>query len=206
MNEVASMGKSEFTIAIGASMEQPARRLKERSGIEYKVFEGLAGLRDTDIFMETLSMLSGKPLPSKYERQRRILEDGMRDAHFYFGNKKVCLALEPDLALQTSKWIVEMVAHVGLAVIPYYRAGLERICAQTVVVGDLFSVEGEFDVLISNSHAEDAAKKLRVPLYQAGFPVYKVLGGSSRITIGYRGTLMSINDVANLLSAKEVHR
>jgi nitrogenase molybdenum-cofactor synthesis protein NifE len=206
IDEIAAMGKSEFTIAIGASMEQPALSLKERSGVEYRMFEGLTGLHDTDMFMETLSMLSGKPLPSRYERQRRILVDGMRDAHFYFGNKRVCLALEPDLALQTSRWIAEMGAHVGLAVIPHYRAGLERICAETVVVNDLFSVEGEFDVLISNSHAENAAKKLNVPLYQTGFPAYKVLGGNSRNTIGYRGTLMSINDVANLLKVKEVHQ
>lgn len=204
IDEIVSMGKSEFTIAIGASMEQPARSLKERLGIEYRVFEGLAGLSDTDIFMETLSMLSGKPLPSKYERQRRILVDGMRDAHFYFGNKKVCLALEPDLALQTSMWITEMGADVGLAVIPHYRLGIEKICAQTVVVNDLFSIDGEFDILISNSHAENVAKKLDVPLYQTGFPVYKVLGGNSKITIGYRGTLMSINDVANLLASASV--
>jgi nitrogenase molybdenum-iron protein alpha/beta subunit len=206
IDEVASMGRSELTIAIGASMELPARNLKERSGVEYRVLEGLTGLRDTDIFMQTLSMLSGRPLPSRYDRQRRILVDGMRDAHFYFGDKKVCLALEPDLALQTSRWIDEMGGHVGLAVVPHYRPGLERICAETVVVNDLFSVEGQFDILISNSHAGDTAKKLGVPLYQTGFPVYKVLGCNSRISIGYRGTLMIINDVANLLAVKGVHQ
>ena len=32
-----------------------------------------------------------------------------------------------------------------------------------------------------------------------GFPVYKVLGNNSRVTIGYRGTLSMINEAANLL-------
>ena len=66
----------------------------------------------------------------------------------------------------------------------------------------LFPIEGEFDLFISNSHAEDTAKRLGAPLCQMGFPVYKVLGNNSRVTIGYRGTLSMINEAANLLMNK----
>ncbi|MEW6715450.1 MAG: nitrogenase component 1, partial [Nitrospirota bacterium] len=149
-----------------------------------------------------LSFLSGNPVPVRYERQRRILIDGMRDAHFYFGSKKVCIALEPDMAVQTSRWISEMGAEVTLAAIPQNTESLENIIAKEVVVSDLFSIDGDYDLLISNSHAEDTVKRLGVPLYQTGFPVYKVIGNSSRITIGYRGTLAIINDAANLLIAE----
>lgn len=130
-------------------------------------------------------MLSGKQLPAKYERQRRILIDGMRDAHFYYGNKKICLALERDMAFQISRWLNEMGAEVEIV---YTNSE------------DLFSVEGDFDLLISNSHAEDTAKRLGVPLYQMGFPVYKVLGNNHRVAIGYNGTLGLINDIANVLA------
>lgn len=204
MDEMRMMGSSAFTIVIGASMEPAARILKERFGVEYKVLEGISGLKDTDVFMETLSLLSGKPISPNYERQRRILIDGMRDAHFYYGNKKVCIALEPDLSVQTSKWLDEMGAKVKLSVIPYYSAQAENIYADEVVVGDLFSIDEDFDLIISNSHAEDTTKRLGTALYQMGFPVYKILGSNSRITIGYRGTLIMINEVANLLL--EAHR
>jgi len=204
VHEIKEMSRSEFTLAIGASMEFAAMILKERFGIEYRVFESVAGLKDTDIFMETLSMLSGRPIPEKYKRQRRILIDGMRDAHFYYGNKKVCIALEPDHAIQTSRWLDEMGANVEVAVIPSYVPSAEKVHAKNVVIGDLFSIEGNFDLLISNSHAEDTAKRLGMPLYQMGFPVYKVLGYTSKITIGYRGTLSMINEIANMLT-KEVH-
>jgi nitrogenase molybdenum-cofactor synthesis protein NifE len=204
VQEIKEMSKSEFTLAIGASMEFAAMILKERFGIEYRVFESVAGLKDTDTFMDTLSMLSGRSIPEKYKRQRRILIDGMRDAHFYYGNKKICIALEPDHAIQTSRWLDEMGAKVEVAVIPSYVPSAEKIHAINVVIGDLFSIKDNFDLLISNSHAEDTAKRLGMPLYQMGFPVYKVLGYNSRITIGYRGTLTMINEVANLL-AKEVH-
>jgi nitrogenase molybdenum-iron protein alpha/beta subunit len=156
------------------------------------------------MFLETLSMLSGRPLPGRYERQRRILLDGMRDAHFYFGNKRVCIALEPDLAIQTARWLNEMGAVVDTAVVPQYSPSVENIPSERVIVGDLFSLEGEFDAMISNSHAENTAERLGIPLYQMGFPTYKILLNNSRVTIGYRGTLTLINEVATLLM--ERHR
>ena len=184
IDEIRNMGSSGFTIAIGASMESAAMILKERFGIEYRVFEGISGLKDTDMFMEALSMLSGKQVPAKYGRQRRILIDGMRDAHFYYGNKKICVALEPDLSMQTVHWLEDMGAEV-------FEVDING--------SGLFSVEGDFNLLISNSHAEDTAKRLGVPLYQMGFPVYKVLGNNHKVTIGYSGTLGLINDIANLM-------
>jgi len=203
VEDIKRMSSAAFTLAIGKSMEPGARLLHENFGVECSVIESLSGLNDTDLFMQTLSFLSGNPVPARYERQRRILIDGMRDAHFYFGSKKVCLALEPDLSIQTSRWISEMGAEVTLAVVPQNAESAGNILAKEVTVGDLYSIEGDFDLLISNSHAEDTAKRLGVPLYQTGFPVYKVIGNCSKITTGYRGTLAMINEAANLLLRKE---
>ncbi len=204
IHEIQEMAASDFSIAIGTSMEPAAKILKERFGIEYRVFDSITGLKDTDILMETLSMLSGIKIPARYDRQRRILIDGMRDAHFYYGNKRICIALEPDHAIQTSRWLDEMGARVRLAVIPSHSPSMDKISAEEIIIGDLFSIDGDFNLLISNSHAEDTAKRLGAPLYQIGFPVYKILGNNHRITIGYRGTLNMINDIANLLL--EAHR
>ncbi len=197
--EIALLASSEFTIAIGASMEGPAKLIKEKFNIEYRVFESLTGLRDTDVFMKTISLLGGKPMAPKYERQRRVLADGMRDAHFYFGGKRIGIALEPDLALQTSAWLDEMGAKIKIVVLPQSSKAADKIPAEDVVIGGLSGIKGGLDVLISNSHAEDAAGRLGVPLYQTGFPVYKVIGNTAKVTIGYGGTHAVINEVANLL-------
>jgi nitrogenase molybdenum-cofactor synthesis protein NifE len=204
VNDIALMGRSRFTIAIGLSLAKAAHILKEQCGVEYRVFEGLAGLQDTDAFMETLAALSGRPVPKRYERQRRMLIDGMRDAHLLYGKKKACLALEPDLSLQYSKWLEEMGAVVSLAVLPNAGQSAEKVRADNVRVGDLFSIEGDFDILISNSHAVDTAERLETALYQAGFPVYKIFGSNTKVTIGYSGTLATINEMANVF-AREVH-
>jgi nitrogenase molybdenum-iron protein NifN len=180
-------------------MEPAAKILKDSCGVEYRVIEGLCGLKDTDRLMAILSETGGRPVHRRYERQRMVLVDGMRDAHFFYGNKKICLALEPDLALQTSRWLDEMGASVELAMIPTLAASADRIVAGRVELGGLFSIRGRFDLLISNSHGSDTAQRLKAPLYQIGFPVYKVLGAASRVTIGYRGTLAMINEAGNLM-------
>jgi nitrogenase molybdenum-iron protein alpha/beta subunit len=141
-------------------------------------------------------------LSAKYARQRKVLVDVMRDAHIHFGGRKICLALEPDLAVQTSTWLDEMGATVELAVIPTLSNAADRIRAQEVRIGDLYSIMGEYDAMISNSHAESTAKRLGIPLFEAGFPVYKTFGYTSKVTVGYRGTLAMISEMANLLMKK----
>jgi nitrogenase molybdenum-cofactor synthesis protein NifE len=204
IREIHSMGSSEFTIAIGMSMEPAAQILKERFGIEYRIFKSVAGVNDADLFMETLSMLSGRPLPRRYQRQKQVLVDVMGDTHFFYGGKKVCIALETDHALQTSQWITEMGGLVSLSVVPAASAAAAHIHADRIIIGDLSSIEGEFDLLISNSHAAGSARNLGIPLLQAGFPVHKIFGYTNTVTIGYKGTRSLIQEAATLF-AKEVH-
>ncbi len=199
MEDVRRMGQSDLTIALGMSMEPAARLLQQKFGIGYRVFESVAGLADSDRLLETLSALSGKPVPARQERQRRILQDAMRDAHFFFGGKKICLALEPDLAAQASKWLDEMGAAPELAVIPTLSPAADHIRARDVRIGDLFTIAGDFDLLIASSHGVGTAKRLGIPLYEMGFPVYKSLGYTSKVLVGYRGTTTLINEVGSLL-------
>jgi nitrogenase molybdenum-iron cofactor biosynthesis protein NifN len=198
-DDLKDAANSEFNIVIGASMELPAIKMKEKFGIEYRVFESIAGVGATDLFMEALSMLSGRPMLARYERKRSILVDGMRDAHCYYSGKRATLALDPDLSIALSRVLDEMGVEVVQAVIPHSAPSAAYIVAEEVIVGDLQSVGDAMDILISNSHAEETAKRLKVPLYQAGFPVYKILGITAKVTIGYAGTLNAINEIGNLL-------
>ncbi|HEY6011104.1 MAG TPA: nitrogenase iron-molybdenum cofactor biosynthesis protein NifN, partial [Nitrospirota bacterium] len=202
VEDMEAMAGASFTIGLGMSMEPAAELLQRRFGIGYTVFDSISGLADSDRLMQALAEVSGRPMPERCERQRKVLVDAMRDAHSLFGGKKACIALEPDLAVQTSKWLEEMGAVVELAIIPALSEAADRIHAREVQIGDLFAAQGVFDVLIANSHAESASRRLGVPLYQMGFPVYKTLGYTSKITIGYRGTLTMINEVGSLMMKK----
>ena len=67
------------------------------------------------------------------------------------------------------------------------------------MIGDLNDIGDGFDLLISNSHATEAAGRLNAALYQTGFPLHKILGATARVSIGYSGTLNLVNDIGNLL-------
>jgi len=142
MEELASLPDASYTVALGMSMEPAAKLLQQKFGIAYRMFDGISGLSDSDRLMQFLAEVSGQPVPRRYERQRRILVDTMRDAHALFGSKKICIALEPDLAVQTSKWLDEMGAIVQLAVVPTLSEAADRIHAREVRIGDLFSITG----------------------------------------------------------------
>ncbi len=199
MTEIATVGSSCFTIALGMSMTPAARMLHKKFGTSFEVFPSSAGLAVVDRLIVTLSRVSGRKPSPVLERQRNILVDGMRDAHFYYGGRRIILALEPDLALQMSNWLAEMGASIETAIIPTLSDAADRIQAQSVQIGDLSSLQGGCDLLVANSHAEQTAKRLGTPLYEAGFPVYKTLGYTSKVTVGYRGTLTMIHEVGNLL-------
>jgi nitrogenase molybdenum-iron cofactor biosynthesis protein NifE/nitrogenase molybdenum-iron cofactor biosynthesis protein NifN len=197
--DIRAMAGSACTLAIGKSMEPAAQMLKAACGVEYRALESITGLGDSDLLMEVLARASGNPVPHRYERQRKILIDGMRDAQDAFGGRRVCLALEPDLAVQVSRFLAEMGARVDLAVIPALSPAAGLIEAERVEIGGLFSVTGTFDMLVASSHGRDTAQRIGAPLLQLGFPLTRVVGGTARVTVGYRGSLAMINEAGNLL-------
>jgi nitrogenase molybdenum-iron protein alpha/beta subunit len=204
ISDIRTMGQAGFTFAVGACMEASANKLKEISGIEYSVLGSIAGLADTDSFMKMLSIISGRDIPVKYQRQRRMLVDTHRDAHFFTAGKSICLALDESHAVQTSRWVTETGASVRLAVVPHETSISGSICAEKTICGGLWTIEGDYDLVIANSHASATAARLGIAHYEMGFPILKSLGYPQRVTIGYSGSIAMINDIANLL-AKEAH-
>ncbi|MCX7822818.1 MAG: nitrogenase iron-molybdenum cofactor biosynthesis protein NifE [Syntrophobacterales bacterium] len=204
LEDIFEMKNSEFTFILGNSLESIGKELKRRFGIEYKVFESLYGLKAFDEFLETLSLLSERDIPQELLRERRILIDAMRDVQFYVSGKKIAIALEPDHALGLSKLIGEMDMSLQLAIVPEKTEYLNKIEAKEVLIGDLSALSGEYNLIISNSHAEERARKMGIPLYEMGFPVYKTIGYPQKVTVGYRGSLNILNDIANVF-LREAH-
>jgi len=217
LKDLKRLSDSIFTVAIGESMRSAAEILKTKFGTEYKLFPSLAGLSGVDRFIWQLArivartsdphFISPPRVPASFDRARRQLQDAILDTHFYFGRKKVCLALEPDLLYQTSWLLHEMGAIVSGAVTTTKSPILANLPTDTVTIGDLSDFEEMAvgaDLLITNSHGKDIAKKLDIPLYRMGYPIFDRLGNGQRFTIGYRGTMQFLFDVGNIfLEAEE---
>ncbi len=200
------MASSEFTLVIGRSLKEAGVILKEKFGIEYRIFDSLMGIASNDEFFNFLSLLSGREIPEKIKRQRRILIDSMRDAQFFLTGRKAALATEPDLAFGLSILLNEAGLDLDLVVIPTGCKLLDKIQAKEILVGGLADLQGDIEILLSNSHAEYKARHLGVSLLEIGFPVYKSIGYPNKVTIGYKGGMNIIHDMSNLLIRKEVQK
>jgi nitrogenase molybdenum-iron protein NifN len=206
VDEVATMGQAAWTIAIGAQRRRAAEALQAKAGVPFRLFVRLCGLIPNDEFIAFLSEISGRPVPLKYRRQRGQLADAMLDAHFHIGGRKLAIGAEPDLLFDLSSMLHEMGAKVTVAVTTTKSPVLERVMTDDVLIGDLEDLENlakakDCDLLISHSHGRQAAERLNIPFYRAGFPTFDRVGAGHLLSVGYRGTRDLIFDIANLIIA-----
>lgn len=206
LKQLRSLGSSAFTLALGESMRGAAKILQEKFNTDYEVFRDLTGLEPVDEFLQALSVLSGNPVPEKYCRQRRQLQDAMLDTHFYFGAKRVSLALEPDLMWSMVQFLQSMGAQIHAAVTTTKSPLLEYLPIKNVTIGDLEDFEdlaAGSDLLIGNSNVNTIAKRLSLPLYRLGIPIYDRLGNGLFTKVGYRGTMDLLFGMGNLFLEHE---
>ncbi|BAY20532.1 nitrogenase MoFe cofactor biosynthesis protein NifE [Calothrix sp. NIES-2100] len=204
--ELRQMGSSVFTLALGESMRGAAENLQTQFDIPYELFPQLTGLDAVDNFLQGLVDISGNAVPEKYCHQRRQLQDAMLDTHFYFGRKRVSLALEPDLLWSTAWFLQSMGAEIHAAVTTTKSPLLENLPVERVTIGDLEDFERlavGSDLAIANSHGKAIARRLHTPHYRLGFPVFDRLGNGQRCTVGYRGTIELLFDIGNLFIEAE---
>lgn len=207
--QLREIGGSAFTIALGESMRGAAKILQERFNIPYEVFGELTGLEPVDEFLQALAVLSGNSVPEKYRRQRRQLQDAMLDTHFYFGAKRVSLALEPDLLWSTVHFLQSMGTQIHGLVTTTRSPLLEKLPVKSVTIGDLedfAELAVGSDLLIGNSNVSAIAKRLSIPLYRLGIPIYDRLGNGQFIKVGYRGTMELLFGIGNLFLEQEEER
>ncbi|MEO0852431.1 MAG: bifunctional nitrogenase iron-molybdenum cofactor biosynthesis protein NifEN, partial [Cyanobacteria bacterium J06648_11] len=191
VEELRSLGRSTFTLAVGRSMTTAAEILQQRFGTEFAAFDSLTGLEAVDTFLQTLSDISDRPVPEKLRHQRRQLQDAILDTHFFFGGKRIALALEPDLLYSVAWWLKTTGAEVHAAVTTTKSKLLKTLPIDVVTLGDLedfADLARGADLLIANSNAKALSKQLDIPLYRLGFPVFDRLGNGSRAIVGYSGT------------------
>lgn len=204
VSEISGMGDSIATLVLGNSLSDAADLLRERTGVPDYRFNSLMGLDAVDSFILVLSQISGKPVPEKIERQRAQLQDAMVDCHFMLGFARVAIAADPDLLFGFARLLTQMGCEVVAAVAPARAPVLQEVAAEQVAIGDLEELEIAAKIrgaqlIISNSHAVETARRLGIPLLRAGFPQYDLIGGYQRLWTGYRGTRQTLFDLANMV-------
>ncbi len=206
--DMATLGDAAATLVIGRSMHKAADELARLTGVPDYRFDHLMGIEAVDTLVDTLHKITDEPVPPKLERQRAQLQDAMLDSHFMLGMARIAIAADPDLLVALNQMLATMGAETVAAVSPINAPVLQEMITESVKIGDLEDMEkiasaNGAEVLITNSHGEQSAGRLGIPLLRAGLPQYDRLGGQHKVWIGYRGSRQTLFDLGNIMLGLE---
>lgn len=204
--DITAMAGSVATLVIGASLKRAADLLRAKTGIPDYRFNGLMTLTECDAFTAALANISGRPVPPRIERRRAQLADAMVDCQFQFGGARIAIAADAGLLAMLARFFTGMGAKV-VAAVASARAGiLEDLPVESVIIGDLedfewIAREHGAEMIVTNSHGAEIAKRLGMVHLRAGFPVYDAYGAHAETWVGYGGARQTLFRAANLLAA-----
>lgn len=212
----AATSSIEFSFTNDAQ-HTAGRYLADRFDVALHRLGAPIGVTQSDEFFDTLTCITGRPMPESHRRERGRLLDSLVDAHKVVFGKRAAVFGEEDLVVG----IVALLADIG--VVPALcasggRSGRLRQALADVapdVVDQIDVRDGvdfaEFDELLANHHIDllignskghTIARQREVPLVRVGFPIHDRIGGARILHIGYRGAQALFDRITNALIEK----
>jgi nitrogenase molybdenum-iron protein beta chain len=172
------------------------------------------GIANTDLLLNELSRITGKPVPQELEDERGRVVDAMVDSHPYVHGKRFALVGDPDILLGLISFIMEMggepvhivctnndkafeeEANVLLASSPYGAEGKVYINRDMWHLRSLMFTD-PVDILIGSSYAKYLWRDTGTPLVRIGFPIFDRHHMHRCSIIGYQGALNLLTWIVN---------
>jgi nitrogenase molybdenum-iron protein NifN len=213
---IASTGSASASIEFGSTLaasKSAAGYLEEQFGVPRHHMALPIGVRESDRFFAMLEQLTEKPVPEKYQDERRRLIDAYADGHKYVFGKKVIVYGEEDLVISIASFLHE----IGILPVLCASGGksglmkkrlremipdMEELGIKVREGVDFVDIENETDelqpdLLIGNSKGFTMSKKSQLPLIRIGFPIHDRFGGQRLHHLGYRGTQELFDRIVN---------
>jgi nitrogenase molybdenum-iron protein NifN len=214
---IQAMGRAMGTLQFGRSLEggqSGAAVLSERFKVPM-VTQGLPiGIRETDLFFQTLQGWAGQEIPQKHKKERGRLIDAYIDGHKYLFGKRAVLYGEADLVAALAGWLdeigmVPVLCATGALTGKFKETvsrGLQKVREEPLILEDTdFSSMLDLcqklkpDIVLGSSKGYFLSRRLKVPLVRLGFPIHDRIGGQRLLHVGYRGTQQLFDRVVNAL-------
>lgn len=179
------------------------------------------GIKNTDLLLQNLSEMTGKPIPESLVMERGLALDALADlTHMFFANKKVAIYGHADMVLGLAEFCLELEMEPVLLLMgddnsKYKKDG--RIAAlkskvsfemEIVTNADLWELEDriknkglKLDLILGHSKGRYIGIDNNIPMVRVGFPTFDRAGLYRKPVIGYRGALELAETIANTLFA-----
>jgi nitrogenase molybdenum-iron protein NifN len=218
---ITTMGRASATIEFGRTIGEKSGGavLANKHGVKRIVLGTPIGIAETDALFDTLSSLSGNPVPLKHTMERGRLLDSYIDCHKYIFGKKAIIYGEEDLVVGLAAFLAE----IGIVPVLCASGGKSGKLAEAIreVTGDILAEQPQVfegmdffdisemaeglapDLLVGHSKGYPLARKMVIPLIRVGFPIHDRMGGQRILHLGYRGAQALFDQVVNAILAKK---
>lgn len=228
LDDIRRCGLAAVSVELGYILNSGGRngKIKDNSQVEsageylQKAFDvanrktGLPiGISESDKFFDLLSVISGNPIPEKYQKQRGRLVDLYIDGHKYVSGKRAVVYGEEDLVVALAAFLSE----IGIKPVLCATGGESGKLRETLknVLGDLYDdsmligqgmnferMEEQMknlniDLMVGNSKGYYLARKFDIPIIRVGFPIHDRIGAQHQRTLGYEGTTILFEQIVN---------
>lgn len=211
------MMNAKATIELGdlvADQYSPAVYLDENHGVSAYRMPVPIGIHNTDRFVESIASIYGIDIPDSIALERGRLIDGMIDSHKHSALGKVALFGDMDLVFGISSLMLENGVKVKVAstgsLAKKFKTRLDALLEQYGMDGrvmqdsDFETIrevirEDEVNLMIGNSNGKFIWEKDGVDLVRVGFPVHDHIGAQRKMRMGYKGSMMLLDEVVNKL-------
>ena len=175
------------------------------------------GIANTDAFLETLSDVTGKPIPESLVIERGKTIDALQDlAHMWLADKTVALYGHPDLVIGLAQFCMEVEMKPKLLLLgddnsrykkdPRIKALQEKVDWDMEVAcnADLWELEKrvkdpayKLDLILGHSKGRYVAIEHNIPMVRVGFPTFDRAGLYRHPTMGYQGAVHLADNIVN---------
>jgi nitrogenase molybdenum-iron protein NifN len=221
LRDIEAMSGASATIELAVSIEDklsPGKFLADTFGVPLYNLPLPIGLKNCDSFFSLLSELSGKDMPTKYNKERGRLLDTMIDAHKYNSEIKAGIYGEPEYCYSITAYCIEngikpMLIATGTEN-TLLKAKLKNLISKSSEIPSILddtdfetienlSLKLGLNMLLGNSDGRRIEEKHDIKLVRIGFPIHDRLGAQRKQLLGYDGTAQLVVETANGILIKK---
>jgi nitrogenase molybdenum-iron protein beta chain len=224
LEELKDSANSLGTIGIQKHVGgKAAEILGRRHGLATKVLPMPIGIENTDIFLQSVSEITGRDVSGELRDERARLLDAIVDAHMFLTGLKAAIFGDPDMVSGLVRFCAELGLEPSFALTSFdshkWSAELLTIAEEMsldleiLVKSDLHELhkklrENPVDILIGSSKGKFISRAENIPLVRVGFPIEDRFGYHRRAIVGYRGGIYLVDEIVNsyLGNGKASHR
>lgn len=198
---------------------QAAKLLESKFGIPAVIGPTPIGIRNTDVFLQKLKKITGKPIPESLVRERGIAIDALTDlVHMHLADKRVAIYGNPDLVIGLAQFCLDLEMRPVLLLLGDDNSGYKddpRIAElkekvdykmEIITNADIMELESriknkeiELDLILGHSKGRWTAIDNNIPMFRVGFPVFDRAGYYRHPVVGYAGAIWLAEQMANTI-------